>query len=171
MKRTLSIIYVILLMVAILGLGVGFILIQSENKKQKDCKFKMSGKVVSYKTKGTPHYTVEYVVSGETYTIENEYKSVHKRPKFLSKSSQPIYLDTNNVLHIILGESYDANEFLKKIAPMNSRVPVYYNDQDPEQAYIRKVPSGMTPVSQTMIVVGFIALVVSQLLQSYINRL
>lgn len=165
----LYVVYVVLLFIGLLPLSLGIYMAMQEKKIRSRCIFKIMGTVTGYRTKGLPKYEVEYCIQGKVYMITNEYRRVSRVPAFMAANkNKPIYLDDSNVLHIILGQSYDKEVFLRKLQPIHSKIPVYYDAQDPNTAFVKEVPSYNSRVATGLSAFGAIFVALACILNIFV---
>ncbi len=163
--------YVLLLFIGLLPLTLGMYMSMQEKKIRARCQFKIMGTVTGYQTKGLPKYEVEFVVKGKVYKITNDYRRVSRVPGFLAKNKKEvIYVDAANVLHITLGKAYDKTAFLKKLQPMNAKLPVFYDPEDPNNAFVKEVPSYNTRVASALTNFGAVLVFIACVLSFWVKK-
>lgn len=154
--------YILFLALALPPMTIGMYMMYSEKQLKEKCRNKIMGTVTGYRTKGVPKYEVEYCVQGKVYLITNEYRRVSRVPSFMAANkNQVVYLDGANVLHTIIGVKYDKEAFLKKLMPINSRIPVFYDANDPNNAYVKEVPAYSSSLSNKFAYSGIVLMLIS----------
>ena len=151
--------------------GIGLILIISgilmnmiSNKHNKQCTKSVEGYVVSYNFPGESRVypIVEYVVDGITYKTKKKYKGI----KSIKASVIPLpiksnaYEDEKGYLHIKLGAISNVRQMAEKLWPINSKMIVYYNPDNPKICYVdRPIHNGFA--SMMFIIMGTAVIVMS----------
>lgn len=152
----------ILFFIGLSFLTIGYFIRYDEKKRKKKCIFKIRGKVIKHSTGFIPHFIVEYSVGSKTYAIKNAYRTIHLVPVFFAKHIlNGIHLDQANGLHIALGAKIDREGFLKRIAPLHQMINVYYNDTDPETAFVKEVPAYDSMAVRGCIYLGLIFAIIA----------
>lgn len=151
--------------------GIGLILIISgilmninSKKHNKQCTNSVEGKVISYSFPGESRMypIVEYVVDGKTYKTKKKYKGI----KSIKASGIPLpvksnaYEDDKGYLHIKSGAISNVRQMAEKLWPMNSKMIVYYNPDNPKICYVDR-PIYNSFASMMFIIMGTVVIVMS----------
>ena len=151
--------------------GIGLILIISgilmnmiSNKHNKQCTKSVEGKVISYSFPGESRMypIVEYVVDGVTYKTKKKYKGI----KSIKASGIPLpvksnaYEDEKGYLRIKSGAISNVRQIAEKLWPMNSKMIIYYNPDNPKISYVDR-PIANSFASMMFIIMGTVVIVMS----------
>ena len=129
--------------------GIGLILIISgilmNMISNKQCTKSVEGKVISYSFPGESHmYPIaEYAVDGVTYKTKKKYKGI----KSIKASGIPLpvksnaFEDEKGYLHIKSGAIVNVRQMAEKLWPINSKMIVYYNPDNPKICYVDRPDS------------------------------
>lgn len=151
--------------------GIGLILIifgilmnMISKKHNKQCTKSVEGKVISYSFPGEScvYPIVEYVVDGITYKTKKKYKGI----KSIKASGIPLpvksnaYEDEKGYLHIKSGAISNVRQMAEKLWPINSKMIVYYNPDNPKICYVDR-PITNSFASMMFIIMGSVVIVMS----------
>lgn len=151
--------------------GIGLILTISgifmnmiSKKHNKQCTKRVEGYVVSYSFPGESRMypIVEYVVDGVTYKTKKKYKGI----KSIKTSGIPLpvkfnaYEDEKGYLRIKLGAISNVRQTAEKLWPINSKMIIYYNPDNPKICYVDR-PIKNSFASMMFIIMGTVVIVMS----------
>ena len=141
--------------IAVGGTGVFFALLSilfftHEKRVVKRCSAKTMGNVIDYKRSfGSSETTIapvaEFYVDGIQYTAYRHYRGVVASKKVTSADkpetlTSSFYISDNDWFHKFQnGPVADYGMQARKKWPLGSELPVVYNPNKPEQAYVEKV--------------------------------
>lgn len=151
--------------------GIGLILIISgiimsmiSKKHNKQCTKSVEGKVFSYSFPGDSRMypIVEYTIDGITYKTKKKHKGI----KSIKASGIPLliksdaYEDEKGYLHIKSGAISNVRQMAEKLWPINSKMIVYYNPDNPKICYVDR-PIHNSFASMMFIITGSVVTVMS----------
>lgn len=105
---------------------------------------------------------VEYKVDGITYKTKKKYKGI----KSIKVSGIPLpvksnaYEDEKGYLHIKSGAIVNVRQMAEKLWPINSKMIVYYNPDNPKICYVDR-PIHNSFASMMFIIMGSVVIVIS----------
>lgn len=105
---------------------------------------------------------VEYAVDGVTYKTKKKYKGI----KSIKASGIPLpvksnaFEDEKGYLHIKSGAIINVRQMAEKLWPINSKMIVYYNPDNPKICYVDR-PIYNSFASKMFIIMGSIVIVIS----------
>ncbi len=152
--------------------GIGLILIISgilmnmiSNKHNKQCTKSVEGKVISYSFTGESRMypIVEYVLDGITYKTKKKYNGI----KSIKASGIPLpvksnaYEDEKGYLHIKSGAIVNVRQMAEKLWPINSKMIVYYNPDNPKICYVDRPIHNSFASMMFIIIMGSVVIVMS----------
>lgn len=140
----------------------GILILRSEKRKRKNCTAVTEGNVIKYIfISNVPSPIVEYQVGGVRYQKRRKYRAVvsfeRTRQGMLrdfDTLNNHIYIDENDVAHIRRGVTINQREIAEQMYPMNSKLKVLYNPQNPKQAYVEKIPPKIPPTGWAFLWTG-----------------
>ncbi len=153
------------------GVGVLFIfsgvMITIVTKKQmKQCTKKIEGAVVQYQFPGggSMNPIVEYVVDGNRYIAKKKFRGIlTKRISGLSVHvASGVYEDEKGWLHVKTGSIANLRQLAEQLWPINSKMTVYYNPNNPKKCYVDR-PISKSFTSMMFIIMGIVTILLSVL--------
>lgn len=153
------------------GLGVilalsGVIINIIVKRQNKSCTKQTEGIVIQYgfPGDGRMYPIVEYVVDGTCYKAKKKFRGV----KRISASGFPIqvqqkaYEDEKGWLHIKTGPTANLRQLAEQLWPIDSKMTVYYNSNNPKKCYVDRPISGSF-TSIMFVLVGMATIILSVL--------
>ena len=61
-------------------------------------------------------------------------------PKDLTGENQSCYISENDVVHIRGGAALNLRAMAERLYPLGSSIPVWYDPEKPQRAYVEKLP-------------------------------
>lgn len=125
----------------------GILILTLENRKKSRCTAMTTGTVVRYSfVNGTPSPVASYTVGGVSYEKKRRFRGVVEvrtgiSPKDLTGENQSCYISENDVVHIRGGAALNLRAMAERLYPLGSSIPVWYDPEKPQRAYVEKIPS------------------------------
>ena len=153
--------------------GVGAILALSgviinivTKKQNKLCTKHTEGIVVQhgFSGEGRMYPIVEYFVNSTCYKTRKKFRGVKiKRISGLpAPISSGIYEDEKGWLYVKIGPVVNLHKLAEQLWPINSKMTVYYNPNNPKKCYVdRPISGGFTSI--VFILMGLVTIVLSLL--------
>lgn len=149
MDKGVNVGLVVFLTLAAPGLAfmlAGILILTLENRKKSRCTAMTTGTVVRYSfVNGTPSPVASYTVGGVSYEKKRRFRGVVEvrtgiSPKDLTGENQSCYISENDVIHIRGGAALNLRAMAERLYPLGSSIPVWYDPEKPQRAYVEKLP-------------------------------
>ena len=135
-------------------------------RKNKLCTKQTEGVVIKYGFSGAERMypIVQYFVDGTCYEAKKKFRGI----KIKKISGAPIsahsesYEDEKGWLHVKIGPIANLREIAEQLWPINSKMTVYYNPNNPKKSYIDR-PIAKSFESTMFILMGFVIIILSVL--------
>lgn len=138
----------------------GILVLVLEKRKKSRCTAMTMGTVVRYSyVNGTPSPVAAYRIGGVSYEKKRRFRGVvevrrNLSPKDWTEENQSCYISENDVLHIRGGAVLNLRAMAESLYPMGSSIPVWYDPEKPQRAYVEKVPVKGSIVGWVFVWVG-----------------
>ena len=145
-------------------LGVTFnIIVKRQNKL---CTKKTDGIIKQYgfPGNGRVYPIVEYFVNGTCYKAKKKFRGI----KTTQLSGVPVpmkpevYEDEKGWLHVKTGAIANLHQLAEQLGPINSKMTVYYNPNNPKKCYVDR-PISKSFTSMMFIIMGIVTILLSVL--------
>ena len=143
-------------------LGVTFNII--EKRQNKLCTKKTDGIIKQYRFPGNGgvYPIVEYFVNGTCYKAKKKFRGIITT-RLLFRMKSEIYEDEKGWLHVKTGAITNLHQLAEQLWPINSKMTVYYNPNNPKKCYVDR-PISKSFTSMMFIIMGTVTILLSVLL-------
>lgn len=139
---------------------LGYIFYCYDKKKRKNCISMTHGQVIDYRFyHQAPEPIAEYEVAGIKYKKARKFRAVIQigkgfSLKNLNPNSYDIYVDEKDVIHIKTGVLFNMKRAARELYPLGSSINIFYNPDNPKQAYVERIPEGNSIIGILFMYVG-----------------
>lgn len=152
--------------VAIIMCLIAFIIKRNSVKKRKNCSSQTCGIVVGHSManrNGVHPPIVEYEINGNKYKKNYSVGLVVKQYGPLTKGQVSSINEDKISINM---NQYFQSDIMRSQFPIGSSIPVYYNPERPEQAFVGIIPKSVVPKVFLILGISFLAIGVIPLIIS-----
>lgn len=148
--------------VILILLGVTFNIVVK--RKNKLCTKKTDGIIKRYGFPGNGgmYPIVEYFVDGTCYKAKKKFQGIIRMQLFGASVKSEVYEDEKGWLHVKTGAITDLRQLAEQLWPVNSKMTVYYNPNNPKKCYVDR-PISKNFASMILIIAGIVTILLSVL--------
>ncbi len=153
--------------------GLGFLLLAAgligyilRRRKGRHCTGSTVGNVVKHKYAGEGRMNpiIRYCVDGREYSVKRNFNGIVTTKKvspshlYVEKGA---YVSDRDYLHVPMSAVTNCREMANALWPIGSEMKVFYNPENPKQAYAERIPKGMSLASVVFIGSGIFVMLLS----------